>query len=1001
MNVRKNISINDYEIGEQRNYDLLDFVMWLKNSDNEPEKKEYHHSLFYPILSYCIEVLNSTKDPSTIKFKVGLNKYNEIYVTVGREMYDLFFLEKAGNIDDVEIEFNLGKNNFLLTSIHKSDENFKEIYKKICKIKTDDIIKLEPKEDQQFKQFIQNKKEAIISKFLMGYAHQESILKAFEGKIGRNLLNLPNLIFKKRNKYGKTIEEIDQIYLTKFENQKLTQLAIDGFNYFHFTKYSDGVEEIIDIYPRGKKLELISDNLYFLEIKHSIRGLDLQYNSLRGIKISSKIETKSQNSSISSYYKRDELTDLGNAFLTFKTFNELISDILPKGEKKQCNLLFIVDSDFEEDMLTIFEKCLERDKQIIKECKLSLKLYLIYTQPDLALQHFIKETWDKKDIIKKLSQNLDNKNTEIQKQNDELAKQNEEIKRLMQTISTREIERKILNLQYLPVSLDKKVIDFVKKRINEKNSLVLIGLYEKINDNHTYICPSPNLFQKEIDKEEILTLIDLKTFNKVQLNDLNGENEELYFSKIIEDYELYMKNLNIFNEIYIMVDFIFLKNISFLVNNNILENYNITIYMLQKENFIMHLKKENAPIQLITIKKEECENPLFKNYDDSQNYEIYLIEEFAKNYINLLRLRKFMEKQSEKLMTEKCYLFDFKGRINYILELYKKPNSDNKNKKSCFIQIGAGKDMYNILLDKFPDDYIKNKDYINFIFVRRTEFGNSFTKEELISILNYNFNININPECENRITWKDSDKNLFIDETSSKNTGLIRLIKYNCMLPIFLLENKNINIKNIQLIEYLYFLFLPLLIQENPKPKVLIISDDYGILNNYYQKIFGQQLDILFASTKNKNEEIPKEKIILENNNKIDVDSLDNVFKRFQGKKATFDLIILENNFHKNNNDTSIPSIENNYSSLLTPNGIFSLNIRSCSLYEQGERIKLLKKKFKNIKIINFRMCSDFLICFNHNEIKILKYIDEKYPKILELENIGTYIYQFIKDIEI
>ena len=167
MNVRKNISINDYEIGKQRNYDLLDFFMWLKNSDNEPEKKEYHHSLFYPILSYCIEILNSTKDPSTIKFKVGLNKDNEIYVTVGREMYDLFFLEKSGNIDDVEIEFNLGKNNFLLTSIHKSDENSKEIYKKICKIKTDDIIKLEPKEDQQFKQFIQNKKEAIISKFFI------------------------------------------------------------------------------------------------------------------------------------------------------------------------------------------------------------------------------------------------------------------------------------------------------------------------------------------------------------------------------------------------------------------------------------------------------------------------------------------------------------------------------------------------------------------------------------------------------------------------------------------------------------------------------------------------------------------------------------------------------------------------------------------------------------------------------------------------------------------
>jgi hypothetical protein len=90
------------------------------------------------------------------------------------------------------------------------------------------------------KEFIQNKKDVIITKFLKGYSHQESILKTFESKIKGHFLNLPNLIFKKCNKNGKTIEEIDQIYLTKIEGQKLT---ISDFNYFYFVKYLNGTEK--------------------------------------------------------------------------------------------------------------------------------------------------------------------------------------------------------------------------------------------------------------------------------------------------------------------------------------------------------------------------------------------------------------------------------------------------------------------------------------------------------------------------------------------------------------------------------------------------------------------------------------------------------------------------------------------------------------------------------------------------------------------------------------
>ena len=66
-------------------------------------------------------------------------------------------------------------------------------------------------------------------------------------------------------------------------------------------------------------------------------------------------------------------------------------------------------------MIKTFEACLNRDKKIIKELKLSFNLYLIYTQPDLTLRHFIQESLEKKDEIKSLINRLDKKEEEINK----------------------------------------------------------------------------------------------------------------------------------------------------------------------------------------------------------------------------------------------------------------------------------------------------------------------------------------------------------------------------------------------------------------------------------------------------------------------------------------------------------------------------------------------------------------------------------------------------------
>ena len=145
------------------------------------------------------------------------------------------------------------------------------------------------------------------------------------------------------------------------ETEKLT---IDGFDYFYSVKYFNGKEQDRQIFLTGKKFELLNNNLYFLYIKHSMESLNTDYERLKKTKINKINPGNCHDSFISARYKREELTNLGNTLLTFKIFRELLYYIL-KNKENECNLLYIVDSDFKENMVDIFEKCLKRDKEII------------------------------------------------------------------------------------------------------------------------------------------------------------------------------------------------------------------------------------------------------------------------------------------------------------------------------------------------------------------------------------------------------------------------------------------------------------------------------------------------------------------------------------------------------------------------------------------------------------------------------------------------------------
>ena len=61
---------------------------------------------------------------------------------------------------------------------------------------------------------------------------------------------------------------------------------------------------------------------------------------------------------------------------------------------------------------------------------------------------------------------------------------------------------------------------------------------------------------------------------------------------------------------------------------------------------------------------------------------------------------------------------------------------------------------------------------------------------------------------------------------------LIKILNDNNSLPLLIQPNSKINPKLIPLVEYEYFLSIPLLLPEKEsKPDIILLSNDFGLLN--------------------------------------------------------------------------------------------------------------------------------------------------------------------------
>ena len=973
--MKDNISIEDYEIGKQFNFDLLSFYESLPEKLEEDDildfvTEEYHHSLFYPILKYCIDVLNNSKDLDKLKLNIGLyDNDNKIYVTVGRQMYDLFFTGNQGPINDHNIKFNYGKNNFGIKSIYKKQskeviEDCKEYFDiplETPNNKIKEIIESKAKGlDMSVLQLIENKKKNIISRFLKGYSHQEGVIKAFEGKIHGKPTCLPNLIFKRTNNNGKTVEEIDQVYYMKLDKE---EDEIEGFDVFYYADYyqKQKKEEIIH---EGRKLKLENDSLYFIEINKSMSGIKLNYEKL----VKSKKEIIENKNSEFSKNERQNLTGIGNTILTVNIFSKLINKII---NKKKINILYIVDDDFNIDMVQIFQKCLYRDEKVIED-DFGFKIYLIYTQPDLFLENFINENYEKNNKIKFLEKRLDEKDEELKKTIDNKNREFEEriqkyenkIKFLIEQF---QFESKLLKI-------DEEIIEFCYK-INNNKSLITIGILEAINKNQKYKFTSLESVKDllNLNLKDNFFLIDLKTFNRVELRESENINVSDNFVSLYKDK---ISLCEYFDEVYILVDFVFMHNLSYIFAK-IIGDYIIDIFMFENYAFMIYLKKDKKIIiPEIQIIKNSCKNPML--IEEKQKVDIKEVEEFADNYYNFLLMKDFFIDKQRNNNHDNVYLFDFEGVINYILELYVKSDRIEDDKINFYVEIFSVKNEYNICYDILIDDTVNAISYKNIIFVRKTEFGKKYEENKIKEIIQYLFNIN-NLVIKNKMQKEYKDCFILNSNTQYEDNTLIKIMHNNHTLPILRKSNLEIDPNNLALIEYSYFLQLPLLISKKDyKPNILILANDFGILNDYYTKLYPDKFNI-FSFIENKKFQIINSKLLI-NYNKIEISKFNDAYNGFKKKIKSnndkFDLILLEYFSKIDNNDVSIPNdnlllIMKN---LLNDEGIFAFNLRAESFKAYNNILELLKKKYKKVIEIKFRICSGLILLCQNEIINLEEY---------------------------
>ena len=279
MEIDKKESIEDYQITVSDDIDFLKLIDVLKKNKYGNDisiTKAYVHSLFTPFLSYIINYLNHNKDKKNIFIgKTVLYDIPIVYALLNKEIYGLFFKKEKGKIGQEEINYefkSIDENYYyspLKEEIDKNEKNSEDILSQVLKENVE--VQLENQTIDNIEEFFELKKKEIISTFRMGYSLQERIINYLHKNSNTKIIELPNIIFYKKNKKNKKkrmYSEIDRI-LKVDEDTEINNFLVYLKAEFLHKKNKLNITEI----PKGEIFSLKKDSCYFIEVKTSIYSL--------------------------------------------------------------------------------------------------------------------------------------------------------------------------------------------------------------------------------------------------------------------------------------------------------------------------------------------------------------------------------------------------------------------------------------------------------------------------------------------------------------------------------------------------------------------------------------------------------------------------------------------------------------------------------------------------------------------------------------------------------
>ena len=130
--------------------------------------------------------------------------------------------------------------------------------------------------DETLEEVFNFKRREIISGFRLGFSIQERIINTLKLNSDNNILELPNVIFYKKNKYKKIYNEVDRVITVEKDT------VIKNFMVFSKTIFKKGKYPISKKVCENETLMLKKNSCNFIEVKTSMNYLlneDRQINS--------------------------------------------------------------------------------------------------------------------------------------------------------------------------------------------------------------------------------------------------------------------------------------------------------------------------------------------------------------------------------------------------------------------------------------------------------------------------------------------------------------------------------------------------------------------------------------------------------------------------------------------------------------------------------------------------------------------------------------------------